>query len=279
MIWSKLKNLILVLLLITNLFLVALVLSQEAKLDSQEQEARQLALNFLTQRGISIDYSIVPEEISLMPQELKWNRQTESQHATALLKSKGTVLQESLGGDIVRYYNDAGEIRFHDNGEFYATFSPDLFIAPNDQLGKFALDLLERLGFQGQILKEESTSQGETLVTVEQMHNGIPLLGCEVMLRFSEQSLLEVVHGKRLEGDYTLVPEKNITVATALVQCYNQLQALGHSNQIITEIHPCYMVSTPLSSDPSLTPGWNVITNTGSFFLNTLDGSFTQLSS
>lgn len=273
MVWQKMKNLILMLLVITNFFLATLVRSQEVKLEAEEQTARELALSFVNQRGLSLDDALLPLTITLQPLELAWNRQNETQYATLLLESFGDIAQESLGGDIVRYYNQGGEIRFHDNGEFYATFSPLSFQSPAFQHDDFSLEFLSQFGFEGHILEETATSTGEVWVTIQQLQEGIPVLGCEVVLRFEGTSLIEVVQGKRLEGEFTPLLDKNISVATALIQCFNELQTQQRASHHIFDIQPCYVVNSPMSSDPILTPGWTVTTDSGTFFLNTQDGT------
>lgn len=264
------KNLVIVLLLVTNFFLGALVLSQEVKIEGQEHEARELAVEFITQRGISVQEEIIPKDITLVPQEMRWNRQLEGEHAVSLL---GIVNMESLGGDIVRYFNDSGELRFHGSGEFYARFHQPIFqgeLGEEEQLG---LEVLGLLALEGTLLQREDVAQyGSSTLAFVQTLEGVPLLGCEIFMSFQNGVLEEITHGKRLEGVYTSLVGKNISVATALVQCYHGLVELSEDCTTVVEIVPGYIVSTPLTASASLAPGWRVVTNEGEYYLNTLTG-------
>lgn len=268
MLWHKMKNVILALLLVTNMFLLALFLSQEVKWEEEEQEARSLAIEFLGQRGILVDEGMIPEKITLYPYEVLWNREKEGEYALDLL---GPVEMESLGGDIVRYFNDNGELRFHDNGEFYANFSSGFYEGNLGEEKKVALEVLKGLGIDGYFLEEFSQFEENTLVFLQEFKEN-PLVGCEVRFVFREGELREISQGKRLEGEFLKKNEDNITVATALVQCYNGWVELGEDCREILQIESCYLVSTPLTASATMNPSWQITTDLGVYYLDTLTG-------
>lgn len=268
MLFHKLKNVILLLLLLTNMFLLGLVLSQEVEIDTLEQEARVLALEFLTDRGVTVDEAVVPVSMELRTQELSWNREGEGDAAFQLF---GVVDVESLGGDIVRYYNQSGEIRFHDNGEFYASFYSDDFTGEMGEEETLAETVLEKLGISGSLARK---LVGEDVVLIyRQELNGMALLGCEVRLLFVDGDLREILLGKRLEGEFFQREEEQISISSALIACYHGFMALEVDVQVIFQIKPCYQVWTPLSNSAVLTAGWILSTDQGEFFLNTATGN------
>lgn len=275
MVWHKMKNVVILLLLTTNLFLGALVLSQEVKVEGQEQQARKMALEFLSDHNISISETLIPEKIQLPSQEMVWNRSFEKEYATALL---GNVSEESLGGDILRYESAIGELRFHDNGEFYATFYQNSYKTEVGEEASLGEEILTLLNFTGQLKSIQQENNDTSSLTFLQTLDGIPLLGCEVTLLFEKGVLLEISQGKRLDGDFAPTTETNITVATSLIQFFNGLTQLGDHCDTIHSITPSYLVSTPLASSATLTPGWRMETNLGTYHLNTLDGTLLNLS-
>lgn len=266
MLWSKLKNVIIALLLLTNLFLLALVLSERVVGDNQELQARQTAITFLQERGILISESVVPREFELESQQMIWDRSGERGYGEALL---GTVAEESLGGEIVRYYNGQGELRFHGNGEFYGNFVAEAFPCALENQGSYGAELLKTLGISVQLVEEDLSSQ--IFIYVQELA-GVPLLGCEVILRFEGDYLAEIVQGKRLAGTFQLREEDTLSVATALMQFYQGLQQWGEDCGEILEIRASYIVTTALSSPAYLTPAWNLVTEEGEYFLNGTTG-------
>lgn len=259
MLWSKLKNVILAVLLLTNLFLLALVVSETVVGDSQELEARSTALLFLEERGLFLEESAVPKSFDLASIQVHWDRSGERGQAEALL---GTVEEESLGGEIVRYFGAEGEIRFHGNGDFYGSFT-DLIWEEGSQEEHGAL-VLEKLGLSALFLYEEEGNLFfvQTLETER-------LVGCEIALIYEGDRLVEL-RGKRIVGQMLLREEENLTVASALMRFYFGLGEEGCS--AVFGIEPCYLVSTPLSSPAYLTASWRIETDVGIFYLNGVSG-------
>lgn len=273
MVWAKMKNVVLALLLITNLFLGALVFSQEVKADAEEHRARALALAFLGDRGLLVDDSMIPYQIHLEPKALIWSREREPDFAQALL---GDFYQESLGGDIVRYFSQKGELRFHGGGEFFGTFPQGSFYAPLGEEISHAQDFLKELDMNVTLLSKEEEGTFLTL-TFRQELDGIPLLGCEITLQYQNGSLCDILQGKRLDGEFTQGQGSTITVATALVQCYNELSRLGDVCSAFLSVESSYMVSTPLTSSATLTPVWHILTDTGEYYLSTITGTLDRV--
>lgn len=270
MLWSKLKNLILAVLLLTNLFLLGLVLSEAVEEDSLELEALSNAIAFLEQRNIQLPTGDLPRELGILPQQLLWSRSEEPSYGEALL---GSVEEESLGGEIVRYYNPQGELRFHDNGEFYGSFSAGFLPMGEKNLQDQGEDLMNTLGYQGIFLESSpNVADGTGNITFLQTLDQIPLLDCETTLRYEDGFLREITQGKRLEGEFSPRGEERYLLSTALMQFYQGLLALELTCEEILNISPCYLVSTPLSSPAQLTPAWYFSTSEGDFVLDATTG-------
>ena len=65
--WSKLKNIILLLLVSVNAFLLILVGVQESRAARYEEDTRQAAVRVLEQSGITFGPERVPQEAGLSP--------------------------------------------------------------------------------------------------------------------------------------------------------------------------------------------------------------------
>ena len=67
--WSKIKTIVIWMLVITNLFLLGLVVQEEGKAQRLEREALENTVVFLNQRGIQLDADVVPDRMELVPQQ------------------------------------------------------------------------------------------------------------------------------------------------------------------------------------------------------------------
>lgn len=270
----KLKNLILAVLLFTNLFLLVLVVSQETIEDQQSERAKILALEFLAERGIAISQDLIPPNYdTINPKKLSWDRSKEAQQAAAVL---GSVEEESLGGEIIRYHNSQGELRFHGNGEFFGTFYQG-FSLDGESYETHGAKLLNSLGFTGKLLSEV-TEGTTTVLTFLQEYESFSLWGCEAQLIYEDSELQSIAYGKRLAGSYQNSGEETLTLATVLVQFYHELHQLGDVCSEVVALESGYLVNTPLSGSAVLSPVWKLTTDTGQYYLNLVSGKLERIS-
>ena len=96
--WSKIKTIVIWMLVITNLFLLGLVVQEEGKAQRLEREALENTVVFLNQRGIQLDADVVPDRMELVPQQAERALEREQSLAEALVG--GPVQVDALGGQM-----------------------------------------------------------------------------------------------------------------------------------------------------------------------------------
>lgn len=269
--WSKLKNIILVILAVTNLCLLVQVAVPAIQSGQLLSQAREQAIAFLRGRGVQVDEHIIPDEIGLSPQIAERDLIREEQAAAALLG--GPVTAEARGGEVYRYFNEKGSVQFHSDGACAAQLEPEAFVLREDRASD-CLSLLERMGLNGEILEEN----GDTLI-FRQTWEGAPLFTQEITLVCQGEGLAAIAAGRQLLA----VPQpdaarQTITVATALIDFLNGVGALGDVCNRIDSIEAGYVTSVSLSGATVLTPVWRVTTNTGAYQLDTVTGGVTRVS-
>ena len=94
--WTKLKNIILAILAVTNLCLLALLAGQVIQGGQTRAQAQEDAILFLRSRGVELDAGIIPQAMDLPPQTVERDLEGEERAAAALLR--GPVTAESRGG-------------------------------------------------------------------------------------------------------------------------------------------------------------------------------------
>lgn len=269
--WTKLKNIILAILVITNLCLLLLVGGQAIQGGRREFQARESAVRFLRNRGVEVDEDLIPQKMELSPQGVERDMEGEERVAAALLQ--GSVTAESRGGEVYRYYNEKGSVQFHSDGTFSAQLDPAAFpLGENRESG--CLEWMERIGFSGTMLE----SEGEELI-FRQTWQGRPLFTQQVTLECQEGGLSAITAGRLLVGrPQEDSSRRTISVATALIDFLNGVSALGDVCHRIDAIEPGYVTAVSLSGPTTLTPVWRVTTDTGAYQLDTVTGGVTRVS-
>ena len=142
--WSKLKNIILLLLVSVNAFLLILVGVQESRAARYEEDTRQAAVRVLEQSGITFGPERLPADTQLRPLTVTRDRESEAQVAQTLLGSA-----ERQGENEVRqlYVGEGGTAEFSMNGTFSVSLQPGAWVKEHDRSHADASQAcLERIG-------------------------------------------------------------------------------------------------------------------------------------
>ena len=264
--WTKLKNIILLILLLTNICLLGLVVSQSLQTSHQEQQTRENTVRFLTERGVQVEEKILPQSAELLPMITERDLEGEKTAAAALLQ--GEVETEPRGGEVYRYSNDRGSVQFHGDGTFSVSLEPGTYPVTGE-LEEACAAVLAVMGFQGEVLK-----CGEEEVSFCQSWNEIPLFSQKVSVVCTEGSVSAISGGRCLMGASRVdTTRETITVSTALVRLLNGISALGDVCSRIDSIEQGYVCSATLSGTMTMTPVWQVTTDTGAYQLDMVTGA------
>ncbi len=270
--WSKLKNIILVILVITNLVLLAFVASRRLQEARTQEQTRSQAILFLADRRVEVAEGLVPQRILLSPKTVHRDLEQESEAAARLLG--GPVQVEARGAEVYRYFNDNGSVQFHSDGTFSAQLASGAYPVGENR-AETCLSLLELLDFTGELTEEK----GDALIFC-QTWEGSPVFNHQVTLELKDGCVAAMTGGHRLVGR----PEEDtgrttITVATALIDFLNGLNTLGDVCSRIDGVEEGYAAAASLSGPMTLTPVWRITTDTGTYQLDLVNGELTRTAS
>lgn len=269
--WTKLKNIILLILLVTNLALLALVAGPTIQSRHVDSRAREEAIAFLHSRGVQVEASAVPEDMTLSPLVVERDLAGEERAACALLGTP--VVAEARGGEVYRYFNDKGYVQFHSDGTLSAQLKPERFPLGEDREAD-CLALLEKMGIKGTILARS----GDELI-FRQTWTDRPLFTQQVTLVCRDGGLSAITAGRLLAGRPQEDPTRHtVSVSTALIDFLNGVSALGDVCNQVDGIEQGYITAAALSGPTSLTPVWRVTTDTGAYQLDAVTGGVTRVS-
>lgn len=273
---GRIKNIVIVILLLLNGFLLVLVGGRWAEDSNSHEAARSSAIEIIRAGGIQLDEETVPQSKCLPTLQAQRNLSQETELAAALLG--GAVSVEALGGEVYRCHNENGWIQFHSTGEFMAELERGVFLGTEDAV-RHAGSLLAKLGFESREL-ENTVEQGTGRVTLGQVQDGAPVLNCQVSLHYRDGALVSITQGRRVPGQAVRADgEETMSLSTALMRMYNGLRELGDIYTRIESITPAYTMSVSLSGPALLEPVWYIKTDTGTYQMDLRAGQISRLGS
>lgn len=274
MAWPRVKNIVILILLLTNVCLLFFVGGRQARERQLQAQARGDVLAFLAERGIQVDEALVPQVMALTPQRVERDLEGESALATALLGEGVTI--EVRGGGIYRYNKSgAGTLQCHSSGEFWGAFFQGAFPVGEEGMEEHALATMKLIQFEGEVLSQSGDAQ-EGRVTLRQLWNGAPLLPCQATLVYENGCLTGIEEGRRLMGQPEPAPGVLVSPTTALMDFYTGLSQLGDVCSKISAITQAYTLSSAIGGPLPMIPVWQITTDTGAYELNMMTGELVR---
>ena len=269
--WPKLKNIILLLLLCVNAFLLVLFGLQAGQRARYEEETRQAAVDALERNGITFALERVPEDMELRPLTVTRDRESEASVAQTLL---GQVERQGEGEVRQQYTGQGGSAEFSMNGAFTVELQPGTWVKEADRsLEDASQDCLERIGFNGSL--EDVVSEGaQTRLTYCQEWEGAPVFSCQVTLVWEGDTLLSL-EGTRLAGTSSAEEaDEPLATASVLIRFLAGVNEGGYICGRIDSMTPGYLLSGT-ARPVELTPVWRIDTDSGSYYVDAYTGVLT----
>lgn len=273
--WPKIKNIVILILMATNLCLSLFTMSRQTQVNQLEQQPRSEAIVFLRGKEIQIEDDTVPEFMTLHPMQVTRDIHQEETFAGILLGETASL--DVLGAGVYRYFNDRGSIQFHSNGEFSARFSHGAYQVQQEDILAYSTYVLQQIGFSGELIQTEEEG-GNTVLTYRQYWEDTPLFNCQVQMNYMGNMLIAMTGGRRLSGvPEEIVSGEQISVATALMRFYNGIKGLGDACTQIKEIKQGYILTSAITEPVSMIPVWQVVTDTCTYQLDTMTGQLNRI--
>lgn len=278
MAWSKVKNIVILILLSMNLVLAGFSVDRMMQARQTRAQARSAAIAFLQSQEIKLEESNIPREMELIPMVVSRDMEQEAALAAALLA--GEVSVEARGAEVYRYSNQNGFIQFHSNGDFSAHFTPSVMRVEEQSIQTHSEQIMARLGIQGHAEPEVVVQEdGTRTVNFQEEWNGVTLMNCQVSLNYEDDMLVSITNGKRLVGTPVAHGAASAgTVATALMRFYNEVSAMGDAYSEIREIEPGYLLTSTIGETIPLTPVWYIKTDVRAYQLDLQTGVLSRIS-
>lgn len=272
--WHKLKNIILLILLVVNGFLLVLVGSRRKEDAEYERRALEQTVQVLERSGIQVRLEAVDPADGLSPSMVERDLEREAQLARALLGQ--TAEADNRGGGLYFYRSDEGELSVRAGGELSAKLEGGAHWQ-TDHPERRAAELLKKMGIDAEQI--DVAEDGEwTRVRFRQLWNGAAVFSCEIEFTY-QNGVLDSIQGSLLTAQAgTAEAGQVLTLPTALMRFSEAVGATGDVCSAIQSMEAGYRgTAQSLSGGTRLAPVWLVTTDTAKYYLDCATGSLTRV--
>lgn len=266
--WSRVKSILIVILLLVDGFLL---LNVAGKYFSRSYRAAENAHNIteiLTARGIETGKSFaLPEAGALPVLQVDRSRSDEDAFSTGLLGED--AVREDKPDGATSYVSTVGTLTWSGGGEVAGAFLPSDYVLPDAarEMEHLTQTLLQEAGVTSPVLLE--INETEAAVSVHFTTAGVPVFNRALTFRFAPDKI--VLSGWWTFGmPYTTKSGSYVTCAAA-----DAIFTLIAKNTVarIDELESGFLLTENGGGRVQMTPGWRIETDSGSFFVDSLKKS------
>lgn len=271
--WRKLKNLIILILLTVNGFLLVLVGIRREESVRYERSALEQTVQVLERGGVQVDVEAVTAADGLAPMTVERDVEREARLVSALLDEE--VQGDNRGGGLYLYRGRLGEVSLRSGGGLSAEFPRDDHWK-TDRPEDHAAALLKKLGVEGALT--ERVDEEDVILRFTQSWKGAPVFSCQVEFVYRDGYLTTLRGTLLMAEDGTAEAGQALTLPTALMRFSEELGAAGDVCSAIRAMEPGYRGTVQsLSGGVRLAPVWLVETDTANYYLDCVTGALTRV--
>ncbi|MGN1002402.1 MAG: hypothetical protein ACI4PC_06485 [Oscillospiraceae bacterium] len=266
---SKIKNILILVLLLVNAFFLAVLIRDGAEERRSQAETAGELRTILEGVGITADQDLdffreAPKKCTLLR-----DSQAEQRKVGAIL---GSVTAEDLGGNILYYSSASGKASLRGTGEMDMIFSGGS-IGDGGKPERAAVRLLNKAGFDVDESSASVNASGEnSSVTLCFAWEGYPIYNARVCLDYSG-GRLQMLTGTRPFDTVSSTDAGDVMNCVSAVMRFVELvKSDGLICSRLEEVEPGYIMSVEVSGESDLTPVWKIVTDTGNIYINALTG-------
>jgi len=259
----RLKAIIILILALLNVSLLWSVISRQlSRYQAGHGAAAQLSRIFAAD-GIALDADVIPLEDP--PPVLPLAREEASEAAFAAAFLGEQAVQVDKGGGIHSYDSDSGTAVFRDDGSFEVSGTLN-----DGTPGTFCEKICKSFHADPAGIGSET---GEGVFSTVFLHDGIRIYNCPLVFTLEHGSLIRVTGVLPGSAAGTESGSELLSASSALSLFLRRISESGAVISEITEIIPCYELSSTSFSPVTLVPCWRITTDTAIYYVNCISGN------
>lgn len=263
----RLKNVIILILLLTNVFLMCALLYRSTSAQSARNRATEQLVELFAADGMELRPDAIPDDTP--PAGLVLTRDTDLERSAAVFLLGGGLRHSERGG-VFSYTGTGGAALFRENGSFEAAGT---LAATGGE--RFCRKFCQE--FHYEVVSTELDGDESGTITALRQYGGLTVANCTVT--FSLEG------GAVVSARGTLLPETSTETAgtspllsaqAALTAFQAMRRETGAVASSITEMRLCYELQSSTAAPMSLVPSWCVVTDTVNYYVNCISGMVSQ---
>lgn len=261
---SKLKNIVIFVLVLVSILLLFLIVPQKMEERDQARLVRQQLSVLCAQGGLSIQENALPDTRALYVVELTQSSTAYLRVAEALLD--GAILMENDAAYAsIAYTAENGECRFANDGGFSATLIGQKATGDPE---RHAASLLKKMGFSTQAI---NIGDDEGTIVAQQRILGVPLFSDALVLRYTDDTLTEIGGDFYCGAAARIGNTPCVSCEDAVIAFLSGRDEIGWVGNEISKVVQGYARAESASiATTRLSPVWMIETDAGSFLVDGL---------
>lgn len=259
----RLKNCIILILVLMNLFLLGSLITWEGSRHTNQRTAAEQLSSLFASDGIILAPDIISSESPPSSQTLIREDTLERQVASALLGND--LARSDQGGGIFTYSSARGAALFRSNGSFDAAGT-----LASDGVA-FCLSFCRDFGYAEPNFQLNESNSGS--VTVSRLYDNRSVFNGTITFSVTN-GILTGVSGTLLpefsaEIPFDAQPLSAYAALTAFQQLRRETQAVV---SVVSDMYLCYEFQSNAAVPMSLVPAWCIVTDTANYYVNCATG-------
>lgn len=258
---SRLKNIIILILALTNLCLLGLLTMRFTTGYTAREEARQQMAQLFAAEGVSLDSSLIPSTVP--PSGLTLARDpAEEEKLAEFLLGDGLSVSDG-GGGVSTYQNESGSAVFRADGTF------DVVVERSEETADALCRAFCRaFHYEGLTFSQEGADGTASAV---QSYDGAPVVNCSVTFSISGGTVVSVSGAHLPQEGQSSGSEGVLSALAALNEVLNVIRG-GAVVTAVTDLYLCYELQSTTAVPMALVPAWCVVTDTANYYVNCYTG-------
>lgn len=266
---SKIKNIIIIILLFLNVVLLSISVFDARRSSVIDKAELRAAENILEKNGISVADGVKLNKIAPKGCSVVRNGEQEQSNVRRLI-GKGAT--EDLGGNI-RYYSGAnGQASCRGTGEMDMLLESGTVKTGNDVV-KTALRTLEKLGLSGDGKFADVTGEDDSYtVSICCAWEDSTVYNAKMQFSFAGGRLIMISGTRAFDVKTETSTAEPMNYTSAILRFIEIINENGYICSKITGFDAGYIMNVAVSGESVLTPVWRIETDTGIYYVNAENG-------
>ncbi len=263
---SRLKNIIILILVLVNLFLLGFLgVRRTSEYAAHSRSVSELTSLFADD-GVTLETRAVVFDDP--PQALTLTRDIELDQKMAVFFLGSSVTVSDEGGGIYAFTSAAGRVDSRASGSFQAAGS--LGGDPASVCRTFC----RSFGYRDLAMDFDKTGTGTA--TAQQYVDNYPVVGCTVTFQVTDGEIRSVSGTHLPSGGTVDTSASSLSAVSALTAFLEARRAEGAVVSAVSDVAACYMLQSSAASPMALVPVWRLTTDTVNYYVNCSTGNVTH---